>query len=170
MTMSEEIKPEGEALTEEEFLEKLAEWDEADLAPVEVEEVEEVAEVVEPEPVPTPKKSKPEPKPAPSTSSVPPTTYAVVGGKKTDDVMLSRAIYKNIKQRRSLTVHHIQRRLVEWGFKEAHIDQDGFYGDRTKKSVALFQESLGLEATGLMNAETMTRLFEGDTNVTLHLS
>lgn len=166
MTMSEEIKPEGEDLTEEEFLEKLAEWDEAEEVPAEVEEVEEVAEVVETEPVSTPKKSKPEP----VTSSVPPTTYAVVGGKKKDDVHLSRAIYKNLRQRRSLTVHHIQRRLVEWGFKEAHIDQDGFYGDRTKKSVAQFQESLGLEATGLMNAETMTRLFEGDTNVTIHLS
>jgi peptidoglycan hydrolase-like protein with peptidoglycan-binding domain len=75
-----------------------------------------------------------------------------------------------MKQRRSLTVHHIQRRLKEWGFRDAFSERDGLYGDLTKKSVTEFQESLGLEVTGMMDAETMTRLFEGDTNVTVHLS
>jgi hypothetical protein len=162
--MSEESKPEGQDLTEEEFLEKLAEWDEA-----EAEEPEPIAEVevevvAEPEPV---KQKVPAPVPS---SSVPPTTYAVVGGGEKDDVHLSRAIYKNMKQKRSLSVHHIQRRLKEWGFRDAYSERDGFYGDLTKKSVTEFQESLGLEVTGMMDAETMTRLFEGDTNVTVHLS
>ena len=67
-------------------------------------------------------------------------------------------------------IHHIQRRLKEWGFRDAYSERDGFYGDLTKKSVTEFQESLGLEVTGMMDAETMTRLFEGDTNVTVHLS
>jgi hypothetical protein len=162
MTMSKESKPEGQDLTEEEFLEKLAEWDEAE-AEEPIAEVE--AEVVA-EPVPVKQKVT---APAPS-SSVPPTTYAVVGGGEKDDVHLSRAIYKNMKQRRSLTVHHIQRRLKEWGFRDAFSERDGLYGDLTKKSVTEFQESLGLEVTGMMDAETMTRLFEGDTNVTVHLS
>lgn len=162
--MSEETKPEGQDLTEEEFLEKLAEWDEA-----EAEEPEPVAEVeVEVVAEPKPVKQKVT-APVPS-SSVPPTTYSVVGGGEQDDVHLSRAIYMNMKQRRSLTVHHIQRRLKEWGFRDAFSERDGFYGNLTKKSVSEFQEHLGLEVTGMMDAETMARLFEGDTNVAVHLS
>jgi hypothetical protein len=132
--------------------------------PVVVELEEEVVEVPKPKKPATPKAPKP------ATSGVPPTTYAVVGGEEQDEVHLSRAIYKNIRQKRSLTVHHIQRRLKEWGFRDAYSERDGFYGDLTKKSVTEFQESLGLEVTGMMDAETMTRLFEGDTNVTVHLS
>jgi len=132
--------------------------------PVVVELEEEVVEVPKPKKPATPKAPKP------ATSGVPPTTYAVVGGGEKDEVHLSRAIYKNMRQRRSLTVHHIQRRLKEWGFRDAYSERDGFYGDNTKKSVTEFQESLGLEVTGMMDAETMTRLFEGDTNVTVHLS
>jgi hypothetical protein len=132
--------------------------------PVVVELEEEVVEVPKPKKPATPKAPKP------ATSGVPPTTYAVVGGEEQDEVHLSRAIYKNMKQKRSLTVHHIQRRLKEWGFRDAYSERDGFYGDLTKKSVTEFQESLGLEVTGMMDAETMTRLFEGDTNVTVHLS
>jgi hypothetical protein len=132
--------------------------------PVVVELEEEVVEVPKPKKPATPKAPKP------ATSGVPPTTYAVVGGEEQDEVHLSRAIYKNMRQKRSLTVHHIQRRLKEWGFRDAYSERDGFYGDLTKKSVTEFQESLGLEVTGMMDAETMTRLFEGDTNVTVHLS
>jgi peptidoglycan hydrolase-like protein with peptidoglycan-binding domain len=132
--------------------------------PVVVELEEEVVEAPKPKKPATPKAPKP------ATSGVPLTTYAVVGGGEQDEVHLSRAIYKNMRQKRSLTVHHIQRRLKEWGFRDAYSERDGFYGDLTKKSVTEFQESLGLEVTGMMDAETMTRLFEGDTNVTVHLS
>jgi peptidoglycan hydrolase-like protein with peptidoglycan-binding domain len=154
-----------EVFTAEEFFEHLDQIDaEAEAEAVVVEEVEEVV-------APKPKPAKPKPvETTPTSTSVPPTTYAVVGGGKTDGVYLSRALYKNMNQKRSLTVHHIQRRLKEWGFKDAYSDRDGFYGDRTKKSVSQFQEYLGLEMTGLMDAETMTRLFEGDTNVTVQLS
>jgi hypothetical protein len=132
--------------------------------PVVVELEEEVVEAPKPKKPATPKAPKP------ATSGVPPTTYAVVGGEEQDEVHLSRAIYKNIRQKRSLTVHHIQRRLKEWGFRDAYSERDGFYGDLTKKSVTEFQESLGLEVTGMLDAETMSRLFVGDTNVTVHLS
>lgn len=155
-----------EVFTTEEFFEHLDQLDaeaEAEAEATAVEEVEEVSPKLKP--------AKPKPvETTPTSTSVPPTNYAVVGGGEQDDVSLSRAIYKNMKQRRSLTVHHIQRRLKEWGFRDAYSERDGFYGDNTKKSVSEFQEFLGLEVTGLMDAETMTRLFEGDTNVTVHLS
>jgi hypothetical protein len=102
--------------------------------------------------------------------TIPGTTYAVVSGEDQDKVYLSKATYKNLLRKRSLTIHHIQRRLKEWGFFDAYADTDGFYGDFTKKSVTEFQEKLGLEVSGLMDAETLTRLFEGDTNVLVHLT
>jgi exosome complex RNA-binding protein Csl4 len=166
VTPEEAINEVEEILTAEEFFESLDQLEaeaEAETEAIAVEEVEKVS--------PKPKPAKPKPVETVSTgTSVPPTTYAVVGGGEQDEVHLSRAIYMNMEQRRSLTVHHIQRRLKEWGFRDAYSERDGFYGDHTKKSTTEFQEFLGLEVTGLMNAETMTRLFEGDTNVTVHLS
>ena len=156
----EETAEEAEVFTTEELFEHL-------------DGIEDAFIIVEPEPEPVVAKPKAKPvkeKTAHVSTSVPPTTYAVVGGGAKDDVYLSRAIYKNLRQKRSLTVHHIQRRLKEWGFRAAYSDLDGFYGDKTKKSVTEFQEHLGLEVTGMMDAETMTHLFEGDTNVTVHLS
>jgi peptidoglycan hydrolase-like protein with peptidoglycan-binding domain len=122
--------------------------------------------------VPTPPKKEAEPAPvsAPPKSLAPRTAYAVVSGKNQDDVHLSKAVYKNTARKRSLTVHHIQRRLTEWGHYDAFLDKDGFYGDSTKKSVIEFQDRMGIIATGLMDIETMTKLFENDTNVVVHLS
>jgi hypothetical protein len=94
----------------------------------------------------------------------------VVGGGEVDEVYLSKAIYKNIHAKKVLTVHHIQRRLLEWGYPAAYSDKDGFYGDHTKNSVAEFQKAQGIEGDGLMNAETMTALFENDQNVTVILA
>lgn len=103
----------------------------------------------------------------PVKANVPATVYAVVSGEVTDKVHLSKCVYKNLARKRSLTVHHLQRRLNEWGFTDAYLDKDGFYGDLTLKSVADFQSSKGMEATGLMNANTLEAIFEGDTNVTV---
>jgi peptidoglycan hydrolase-like protein with peptidoglycan-binding domain len=171
--MDEEMEEVSEALTEEEFFAELDKLDAEIVAEEDPDVLTREERVEETEPAPVKRKPAPK-KPAepekPDTTSVPPTRYAVVGGADTDGVYLTRAVFKNMNNKRSLTVHHIQRRLKEWGFKDAYSDRDGFYGDRTKKSVTEFQESLGLEVTGLMNAETMTRLFEGDTNVTVHLS
>lgn len=134
------------------------------------------AEDTTPAPKPMPPKKKveetavSEPEPKSSKPSVPRTTYAVVSGNSKDDVYLSKAVYKNSARKRSLTVHHIQRRLVEWGYYDAYLDKDGFYGDKTKESVISFQDRMGILATGLMDEVTMSKLFEGDTNVIVHLS
>ena len=105
-----------------------------------------------------------------SAQTPPPTTPHVISKEETDNVFLSQCVYKSKVSRKSLTVHHLQRRLKEWGFKDAFADKDGYYADKTKKSVAEFQESAGLAVTGLVDAETFTRIFEGDTNVTVVLS
>lgn len=102
--------------------------------------------------------------PAPAVSDVPATVYAVVGGADVDDVILSNVVYKNIYAKKSLTVHHLQRRLAEWGFVGAHLDKDGWYGDATVAAVHEFQAARGL-AVGELDLITFQAIFEGDTNV-----
>lgn len=92
---------------------------------------------------------------------------AVVGTGDTDDVYLSKCVYKNMYAKKSLTVHHVQRRLTELGYVEADADKDGWYGDGTKHAVAALQEYLGIEGDGEMNAETFAAIFDGDHNVTV---
>ena len=104
------------------------------------------------------------PEPAKPSSKVPPTQFAVVTAGATDPVHLSKCV-RNDLQRKSLTVHHLQRRLAEWGYGDAYADRDGYYGDKTSKSVALFQADHKLPGEGVMNAETLKAIFEGDTNV-----
>ena len=104
-----------------------------------------------------------------SAKGVPPTAYAVTGEGATDEVHLSKIVYKNKMHKRVLSVFHVQRRLAEWGFENASAEKPGWYGELTKKSVRDFQEQVGIEATGIVDAETVTRLFEGDTNVTVIL-
>jgi len=135
----------------------------ADIQITEVDEPEaEVVEEVVVEPV-APKQTKK------SAGGVPPTAYAVTGEGATDEVHLSKIVYMNRQQRRVLSVFHVQRRLAEWGFENARAEKPGWYGDVTKDSVAAFQKQLGLVETGIVDAETLTRLFEGDTNVTVIL-
>lgn len=67
--------------------------------------------------------------------------------------------------RKSLTVHHLQRRLTELGYGEASSDKDGWYGDLTMEAVKAFQGDNRLEATGVMDADTLRRIFKGDPNV-----
>lgn len=98
-----------------------------------------------------------------------PAASAVVGDGDTDDVFLSRLVYKAYAKK-SLSVHHLQRRLNELGYTAAYSDLDGWYGDLTHDAVAQFQIDKGLQATGLMDAETAQAIFEGDPNVTLVLA
>jgi peptidoglycan hydrolase-like protein with peptidoglycan-binding domain len=103
---------------------------------------------------------------APKKDSTPPAAKnAAVSGNAVDDVLLSQCVYKNVYARKSLSVHHVQRRLVEWGHRDAGSDRDGWYGDLTKIAVAAFQEARGLEGAGTMNAATLVALFDGDENV-----
>ena len=119
-----------------------------------------VVPVVEPTPIPV---EEPRPKPKASSRS------SVVGNGDKDDVFLSNCVYKNAYSRKSLTVHHLQRRLTELGYTEANADKDGWLGDLTKAAIIKFQKDKGLNATGTVDADTFTKIFEGDTNVKINL-
>ena len=92
---------------------------------------------------------------------------AVVSGADKDEVLLAACIYKNPRARKSLSIHHLQRRLAALGYAEAYADKDGWYGDLTKNAVTAFQTDNGLEVTGLADAETLHAIFDGDGNVTV---
>lgn len=140
---------------------------------------EAVVEVVEETPKPTP--AKPEPVKAKYAAPVAvtiddienskptPAGPAVVSNKEVDDVFLSKIVYKNLYARKSLSVHHLQRRLNELGYVDALKDKDGYYGDRTKSAVAKFQVENKLEGEGMIDAKTLTVLFTGDPNVNVIL-
>ena len=98
-----------------------------------------------------------------------PAATAVVGNGDTDEVFLSKLVYKAYAKK-SLSVHHLQRRLNELGYPAAYSDHDGWYGDLTHDAVAQFQEAHGIQASGLVDAETAQAIFEGDPNVTLVLA
>jgi murein L,D-transpeptidase YcbB/YkuD len=90
---------------------------------------------------------------------------ATVSGNAVDQVLLSSCVFKNKFARKSLSIHHVQRRLTELGYPEAATDNDGWYGDDTMVAVAAFQEAEGLEATGTMDMATLNALFHDDPNV-----
>jgi hypothetical protein len=126
-----------------------------------------VEEPPAPEPVPEP---TPEPELAPKAKApkvrVEDTVAThVVGTGDQDEVRLDACVYMNKYARKSLTVHHLQRRLTELGYGEADSDRDGWYGELTMEAVKAFQGDNSLEATGLMDADTFKRIFAGDPNV-----
>ncbi|MGL4998069.1 MAG: peptidoglycan-binding domain-containing protein [Cetobacterium sp.] len=101
---------------------------------------------------------------------VPASAPAVLGKKSYDNVYLSAMVYKNEAAKRSTSVWHLQRRLAEWGHLGGLSDRAGYYGDRTANAVLAFQTALGLKATGFVDAQTLERVFEGDTNVKVSLA
>ena len=131
--------------------------------PVEVEEPKPVA-VEEPKPEPV---VIPEVKPIPVIAK--PSEKHVIGNGDADDVYLAKCVYKNIYERKSLTIHHLQRRLEELGYKDVIGDRDGWLGELTMISVEKFQKDKGLAATGKVDADTFRKIFEGDTNVNVVL-
>lgn len=142
-----------------------------------VEEVQEVEEAPKPAPVKL-EASKPEQKYAAPVavtlediekSKPTPAGPAVVSNKDVDDVLLANIIYKNLYARKSLSVHHLQRRLAELGYTDAADDKDGYYGDKTKSAVAKFQAENKLEGEGTVDGKTLTLLFTGDPNVNVIL-
>lgn len=98
------------------------------------------------------------------SSSAPKSAYAVVSGKDKDDVRLSSIVFENIKAKKSLSVHHLQRRLNEWGYASAYLDRDGWYGTLTRDAVYAFQKDHGL-TVGTLDLATLNAIFEGDNNV-----
>jgi peptidoglycan hydrolase-like protein with peptidoglycan-binding domain len=99
---------------------------------------------------------------------VPAAHGAAISKEGVDDVLLSACIYKNPATRKSLSVHHLQRRLNELGYREAYSDKDGWYGDLTRSSIAAYQKDNGLAvdgAVGIVDSATINKLFAGDANV-----
>lgn len=114
----------------------------------------------------------PEPIHEPEAVHQPKATYQAseaVSGEDVDNVLLANCVYKNIYARKSLTVHHLQRRLIELGYKDADADKDGWLGDETVSAISKFQADKGLEATGLVDADTFIKIFEGDVHVNVVL-
>jgi hypothetical protein len=95
---------------------------------------------------------------------------AVVGTGVVDDVILSSCVYKNNANRRSLTVYHVQRRLIELKLLQDGLVKAGYYGDLTKQAVAVFQANNAIAGDGLMDAVTFAALFEGDPSVRVSLN
>lgn len=87
---------------------------------------------------------------------------AVTGA--TDPVYPSKVIYDphNLK---SLTVHHLQRRLVEVGYAEAAAGLDGQYDKLTERAFTAWQADNGHE--GPATLEQLSDLFDGDSNVSV---
>lgn len=92
---------------------------------------------------------------------------AVVGNADTDEIFLSRIVYRNMAAKKSLSVHHLQRRLNDLGYTEAYADKDGFYGDLTKSAVEAYQKDNDILVTGIVDQGTMAAIFDGDPNVTI---
>jgi len=134
---------------------------------VEVAEEEVQAPDVEPEQV-IAEEPMPEPMPEPVVVQQPQVSQAV-SGEDIDDVMLANCVYKNVYARKSLTVHHLQRRLIELGYKDADADKDGWLGDETVASIKEFQADKGMDVTGSVDADTFIKIFEGDVHVNVVL-
>lgn len=135
-----------------------------------------VEETPQPEPTPAPVVEVPEPAPAPVVEEVKVTPTPVskkqeniASGNNADNVYLANCIYKNKFARKSLTVHHLQRRLNELGYKDAYTDKDGWLGDLTRLAIENFQKDRGLAVTGNVDADTFTKIFEGDPHVVINL-
>lgn len=95
---------------------------------------------------------------------------AVVGAGDTDTVAYSKARVPGPREnRKSLTVLHIQRRLMDEGFAEAASAPGGHYETLTTRAVTQYQKSLGAEPTGVLTREQFSGLFEDDPNVTVNI-
>jgi len=135
---------------------------------VEVVEKEVQAPDVEPEQVIAEEPMPEEPMPEPVVVQQPQVSQAV-SGEDIDDVILANCVYKNVYARKSLTVHHLQRRLIELGYKDADADKDGWLGDETVASIKEFQADKGMDVTGSVDADTFIKIFEGDVHVNVVL-
>lgn len=93
----------------------------------------------------------------------------VVSGGDTDHVFLKQCVFENRYARKSLTIHHVQRRLAELGYPDAAADRDGWYGQLTKSAVQEYQQAHQLAPTGIIDEKTFVSIFAGDPNVTVNL-
>jgi len=114
---------------------------------------------------------KPEPEPENSVSAEEPEAALrlTVSGERTDNVFIDKIVPHNKAARKSLSVRHFQFRLAELGYHEALVDPEGYYGDHVIAAVAAFQHDRGFISTGQPDPETVSRVFQNDSNVNLHL-
>jgi peptidoglycan hydrolase-like protein with peptidoglycan-binding domain len=123
--------------------------------------VEEITPEAEPEVQP---EAEPTPKPKPVAPPVA-APNAVVGKGERDDVLLSRMVFQNPHAHKSLSVHHLQRRLTELGYGEAGADQDGLIGTLTVSAIYKYQtDNKNLNRDGIVDADTLQAIFDGDPN------
>lgn len=113
--------------------------------------------------------AEPQSQPQSTPEPVEPAVYQAAVTGDHDDVYLDKCIVKNLHNKKSLTVHHLQRRLWELGFTSAADDKDGYYSDLTIDAVAAFQAANGLEETGIVDEETFKAIFKGDPIVVVHV-
>jgi len=85
----------------------------------------------------------------------------VVSGEDTDAVSVA-ALAPNPLRRKSLSVHHLQRRLVDLGYTDAGADVDGRFGELTASALAAWQADTDHPS---LDHDTVVDLFEGDPNV-----
>ena len=127
--------------------------------------------VVVEEPAPAPVAPEPEPVivPVEVPQPQPVAAHAAVTG-SFDEVYLKKCVYENKFERKSLTIHHLQRRLEELGYKDVIGDRDGWLGELTMMSVNKFQQDKGLDVTDKsIDEKTFTMIFAGDHNVNVNL-
>lgn len=122
-----------------------------------------VAELPEPVAV-EPAVEEPKAKAKKTTSDLPASEpgQAVTGD--VDEVLVSKCLYKAV-ERKSLSVHHLQRRLAECGHRVVLKDRDGWLADNTVKGLRDFQAAQGLKVTGDADLATLQALFANDPNV-----
>jgi hypothetical protein len=104
-------------------------------------------------------------KPKSTTPSLPasPSGYAITAA-GIDDVHMSKLVYKSRETKKSLSVHHLQRRLADCGYPLVN-EKDGWLADLTVEAITAFQTNNGLEPTGKVDVKTATLLFDNDPNV-----
>jgi hypothetical protein len=90
---------------------------------------------------------------------------AVVSGRDYDEVIFNRCVYKNRRHKKSLTVHHLQRRLVELGYGTAGGDIDGYYAEETQTAIDEFRADHKIKTDGPIDTATFEAIFKGDINV-----
>lgn len=104
-------------------------------------------------------------KPKTTVSSLPASPRGLaVSNTGVDEVLLSKLVYKSRETKKSLSVHHLQRRLADCGYPLVH-EKDGWLADLTVEAITAFQTDNGLEPTGKVDEKTATLLFANDPNV-----
>ncbi|QIG57767.1 hypothetical protein SEA_PAULODIABOLI_387 [Microbacterium phage PauloDiaboli] len=108
-----------------------------------------------------------EAKPAPEAPKRVIAHDAVVGAGDTDTIRYSSA--KPSKQKKVLTVLHVQRALMDRDYSEAIAAPGGNYEALTTRAVQAYQRDRGEDATGVLTREQFADLFTDDPNVTVEL-